>query len=202
MVVTKDAKTTSWNLAAMEWFNPPASHAVANGVLSMVSGEKGDLWQETYYGYRHDDAHALLAEAQGEFVAELTFSGLYETLYDQAGLLVRADARKWMKCGVEFTDGRTMFSVVVTNGVSDWSTLALDVDQAAAVSVRVTRMGDALFVQYSVAAGQWHMARLCAFPGAPDALKVGPYCCSPLRAGFAATFSGFRLGPVESREIH
>jgi hypothetical protein len=46
------------------------------------------------------------------------------------------------------------------------------------------------------------MARLAPFPVAPAAVEVGPMACSPKRAGFAATFTGFSLGPVTAREIH
>ena len=39
--------------------------------------------------------------------------------------MLRLDARNWIKCGIEYTDGMMHFSVVVTRGVSDWSVIPL-----------------------------------------------------------------------------
>ena len=51
----------------------------------------------------------------------ITFQGDYETLYDQAGMMVRIDDTHWIKLGIEHSDNITNFSIVVTRGQSDWS---------------------------------------------------------------------------------
>ena len=50
----------------------------------------------------------------------LTLFARHETLYDQAGLMLRIDERNWLKAGIEFVDGRQMLSVVATT--HEWST--------------------------------------------------------------------------------
>ena len=138
----------------------------------------------------------------GDFTLETRFSGRYETLYDQAGLMIRHDDTTWMKCGIEFTDGARHFSVVVTRGHSDWSAFRIDHDFET-VSVRVTRNGDALFIQYRTdAMAEWRMARLAYFPPELSDLSVGLMACSPQREGFEVEFMDFRLGPALSRDIH
>jgi regulation of enolase protein 1 (concanavalin A-like superfamily) len=78
-------------------------------------------------------------------------------------MMLRADATHWMKCGIEYTDGARHFSVVVTNGNSDWSAFRIDHDFEV-MSVRVTRNGDALFIQYRTERmADWRMARLAWF---------------------------------------
>ena len=43
--------------------------------------------------------------------------------FDQGGLLIYLDSDHWMKCGLEFCDGKILLSVVICNhGYSDWST--------------------------------------------------------------------------------
>jgi regulation of enolase protein 1 (concanavalin A-like superfamily) len=66
--------------------------------------------------------HLRYRTVQGDFTAELSFSGAYRELYDQAGMMLRIDERNWLKAGIEFVDGRQMLSVVVTRDFSDWST--------------------------------------------------------------------------------
>ncbi len=147
----------------MSWLNPPPFFEERDGALHVRSGEKTDFWQGTYYGFHRDDGHFLHESRKGDFTAEVTFSGNYEALYDQAGLMIRADEKHWVKCGIEFTDGARHFSTVVTNGNSDWSAFRIGHDFDA-ISVRATRNGDALFIQYSTdTMDEWRMARLAWF---------------------------------------
>jgi regulation of enolase protein 1 (concanavalin A-like superfamily) len=187
----------------MQWLNPPASLTVDGGELLIETGAETDFWQTTYYGFRHDDGHFLHRPAHGEFTAETRFTGAYEELYDQAGLMIRHDADHWMKCGVEFTDGVCHFSTVVTTrGRSDWSAFALPADTQT-ISARVSRLDDALFVQYRMDNDPlWRMARLAYFPPELAALSVGIAACSPKRSGFRARFHGFSLTAPVSRDIH
>ncbi|ANH04823.1 DUF1349 domain-containing protein [Shinella sp. HZN7] len=186
----------------LTWLNPPAESAIRDGRLHVRTGLESDFWQRTYYGFQPDSGHFLHRPWTGDFTLETAFSGRYETLYDQAGLMIRHDETTWMKCGIEFTDGAKHFSVVVTRGHSDWSAFRIDHDFKA-MSVRVTRNADALFIQYKTdAMTEWRMARLAYFPPELSDLSVGLMACSPQREGFEAEFTEFRLGPPLSRDIH
>ena len=189
-------------LRDMTWMNEPPSWKVEGDRLTATSGAETDFWQGTYYGYRTDSGHFFHAEREGDFTLEATFSGRYETLYDQAGLMIRRDAATWMKCGVELTDGALHFSVVVTVGQSDWS--AFEIGHAfKSVTTRVTRNRDALFIQYRTDAMQaFRMARLAYFPPELETVSAGLMFCSPKRAGFEATFAGVALTEPVSRDIH
>ena len=114
---------------------------------------KTDFWRETFYGFIRDSGHAYLRGVSGDFTASATVLGDYEALYDQAGLFLRLDEKHWIKAGIEYTDGLMHFSVVVTNGVSDWSVIPLpEAGPKDEVAVRLTRHGDAVRVQFSVRA--------------------------------------------------
>jgi regulation of enolase protein 1 (concanavalin A-like superfamily) len=105
-----------------------------------------------------------------------------------------------VKCGIEYTDGARHFSTVVTNGNSDWSAFRIGHDFDA-ISVRATRNGDALFIQYSTdTMDEWRMARLAWFDPAFKEVLVGPVFCSPQRAGFEAVFHDFTLSDPLSRD--
>ncbi len=185
----------------MTWTNEPPFHAVEDDILTVRSGSKTDFWQGTYYGFHRDDGHFLWVPRSGEFSATAAFSGRYETLYDQAGMMIRADAAHWIKCGVEYTDGGQHISVVVTRGQSDWSAFRL----AAApdtVFIRMTRIKDAVFVQYSLDGSDWAMARLAYFPPEIGEVRAGITFCSPQCEGFEASFSRFEIGEPVSRDIH
>lgn len=191
------------NWSEMTWFNPPARvETTADGLL-VITDRDTDFWQTTYYGFRHDNGHFLSRPRAGEFTMTTRFTGRYQTLYDQAGLMVRRDARNWLKCGIEFTDGLCHMSTVATvDGRSDWSAFALG-NLDGALDLRLTRLGDALFVQYRTAPeGSWRMARLAYFPAGFKTLDIGIMACSPQRAGFEAVFHNFSVDDPVSRDIH
>jgi len=183
------------------WLNEPPSWGIVNSDLIARSGLKTDFWQGTYYGFHRDNGHFLHCPWAGELTAEATFTGAYETLYDQAGLMLRVDAQHWIKCGIELTDGAMHLSVVVTNGRSDWSAQRLARTEEP-VGFRLSRLGDACFVQARVGDAPWAMARLAHFPPEPARVQVGLTFCSPQREGFEAVFHDFRVGPPISPEIH
>lgn len=192
----------AFDIQNMTWLNPPPHHAMGPAGLVLHTADSTDFWQGTYYGFHHDNGHFLSRPRSGDFTAEISFTGDYQTLYDQAGLMIRHDERHWMKCGIEYTDGLRHFSTVVTNGHSDWSAMALTGDFEV-MHVRVSRLGDAMFVQYRLdGIGPWLMARLAYFPPQFAEVLVGPTACSPKRAGFEARFLSFSLTDPVSRDIH
>lgn len=186
--------------SAHRWLNPPADWSVDGSGLRVTTGDRGDFWQGTFYGFHPDSGHFFHRRVTGDFTAEVSFEGQYETLYDQAGLMLRVDAQHWIKLGVEFTDGATNFSVVSTMGQSDWSVVRVE-RATGPLSVRITRVGMAAIADYLTPAGTWQMLRLCPFPAAEE-LMVGPMACSPQRAGFQVRFTSFAIGPARENPLH
>ena len=77
--------------------------------------------------------------------AALRFRGEFAAQYDQAGLMLRVDESHWIKAGIELADGRLWLSVVVTNGVSDWSQQPAPAPDADGWwDIRAVREGDAV----------------------------------------------------------
>lgn len=176
----------------LTWLNPPDFSTVSDGVLQVVTGDQGDFWRDTFYGFRHDNGHAKLAEAGPEFSCEVTFEADFQAQYDQAGLMIRADAAHWIKAGIEFVNGNMYLACVVTVDKSDWAQMPLP-GFAGPLGLRMTRRGDAVWVEYRLAE-TWALFRLAYFP--PDlSVSAGPMTCSPSRAGLLATFRDFYLGP-------
>jgi regulation of enolase protein 1 (concanavalin A-like superfamily) len=185
----------------MNWLNEPPRWRREGDVLHVSTGEKTDFWRETHYGFIRDDGHLCFETAQGDFTAIVTVTGAYQTLYDQAGLMVRIDERNWLKTGVEFVDGKRLLSCVVTREASDWSIVS-GFDAPDVLQIRLTRKGTAVQVEWAPAnSTRFETFRLAYFP-LSDAVMVGPMCCSPQRAGFEARFEGFHVGPPLERGLH
>lgn len=191
--------TGSFAPTGAAWFNEP-EWQVVDDVLEMHAAEGSDLWQRTSYGFVRDTAHALLhplAPGQAYEVDVLADMGAQ---FDQAGLLVRAHETLWLKAGLELADGRLGLSSVFTDGLSDWATGPVDEWAGGWVRLRVSRGPDSLTVRARPEGGAWRLVRLV--PLAPSITAgVGPYCCSPGRAGFVARFRAPADGDAD-RELH
>ena len=200
--------TTATKMWGGTWLNPPPAWSVeSGGILHATSGDRTDFWQETHYGFRRDNGHALLQAVEGAFTATLTFDGDYDALYDQAGLMLRAGPRAWIKFGIEQTDGIAHLSVVATYaGRSDWSAQPIRLN--GPVTLRATRLGDALLLQWCPDSGgaHWHMVRLAPVPSGDGAestpLRAGPYICAPERSGFTARFHHLSIAAPAVGGLH
>jgi regulation of enolase protein 1 (concanavalin A-like superfamily) len=184
-----------WDAAT--WLNEPPEVKADGDDLLVTTGNETDFWRVTGYGYVKDDGHALLAALDIGSAVEVTYVADMTELYDQAGVLVRVDADTWLKAGTELSDGMAQLSTVVTHGVSDWAQQPVPEWAGRPVTVRVSRVGDALTVRARVADEPWRMIRLA--PLAPDAVTTaGPYCCTPTRAGLTVRFTRFEIHDAET----
>ena len=182
------------------WFNEPPKWAWVDNTLEVTTGEKTDFWQNTYYDFRRDDGHFLGTTVSGDFTAVLTFEAKYQTLYDQAGLMIRRNAENWVKAGIEFSDGMTNFSIVITrDGRSDWSVIGVP-DLSGPQKIRLTRIGNAIIAHHLNASG-WQLMRLGESQLTTDVL-VGPTTCSPQRSGLDVRFLNMELGTPIDDPLH
>jgi regulation of enolase protein 1 (concanavalin A-like superfamily) len=185
----------------LTWLNEPPRWRLGAQGLTLGTAAGSDFWQGTHYGFRVDNGHALLAQADGRFVLEVEVETSPRHQYDQAGVLIRLSAQDWLKASVEFEPGEpSRLGCVVTNhGWSDWSTQDVDPQIGRQVAFRVTREGaDYLVEAMPLVSGRWsqiRLARLQNDDGGP--IAAGLYACSPKDAGFEATFRRLRLFTID-----
>ena len=183
------------------WRNEPPFHEERDGTLIVRTGKDTDYWNNTFYGFRHDNGHFRATPVTSDFSLEVTFSADYRRLYDQAGAMLFVDANNWLKCGVEFTDGRKNFSVVVTrDDQSDWSVMPIEGAVGSPVALRLTRHAEALRVEVETD-GRFRLVRL-AYLRMPETVEAGPMCCSPVGEGLSVTFHSVLFGDPIDRELH
>lgn len=193
--MTDDGVTDlAWD--AGTWTRPPAA-VEPDGAHLLVTAEEGsDFWRVTSYGFVHDDGHGLMVDLPDRSAVEVSFVCDYDRQFDQAGVLVRADAEHWVKAAVEVADGAPQVGAVVTRGASDWSLAPCPSWRGQEVTVRVSRDGDALTVR-ARAAGEWQLVRVAPLdPGL--VWRAGPLVCAPTRAGLRVRFTAFRSGPADA----
>jgi uncharacterized protein len=189
--------------AAGTWTREPATTRLDGSDLVVGASEGSDFWRTTHYGFIHDDGHGLLGEWPADAAVEVTFdtSALTE-LYDQAGMLLWGGPDRWIKAGLELSDGVLHLGAVVTDGVSDWSLAPVPDWAGQLVTIRASRGGsarDAVTLRARTETRGWRTLRVAPFAAA--AASAGPMVCAPSRGGLEVRFTGWTLAPADI-ELH
>lgn len=183
----------------LAWLNPPAEARFEPQSAALIVEPKADtdFWQRTHYGFSADNGHFLGLALEGDFTlsTHLRFHPAHQ--YDQAGLMIRADANSWVKTSVEHEpEGPPQLGVVVTEtGFSDWS-LQDFTSTSREVSLRMERRGADITVFHRLpGAAGWRPMRVTHWvpPIGSASIQAGLYACSPKGAGFRAEFTCLEL---------
>ena len=175
----------------MEWLNEPASWQRTGEVLTVSVDPGTDFWRETGYGYIRDSGHVYGDVLAGDLDVSVRLRCTLGVQYDQAGVMLRADERTWLKTGVEFFEGRARLSTVLTLGRSSWMVTDLP-GGTDDIVLRVSRRGDAVEVRYVIADGPAELAALVFLPPGREVL-AGIMAAAPEGPGFQVTFHDLRI---------
>lgn len=180
------------------WLNPPPQVNETDKDIVVTTGKDTDFWRVTSYGFIHDNGHALLTELRDGRAVEVTFKALLDAQFDQAGLMLRIDQNNWIKAGVELSDNVPQLGAVVTREMSDWSVAPVPSwnDGTTPVTVRASRLGNAITVRAKLGNEPWQFVRLTPIDQTA-VVNAGPMACSPTRAGLQVRFTKFALGPSD-----
>ncbi len=175
----------------MEWLNEPASWQRTGDVLTVSVDPGTDFWRETGYGYIRDSGHVYGEVLAGDLDVSVRLRCTLGVQYDQAGVMLRADERTWLKTGVEFFEGRPRLSTVLTLGRSSWMVTDLP-EGTDEIVLRVSRRGDAVEVRYVTEDGPAELAALVFLPPGREML-AGVMAAAPEGPGFRVTFHDLRI---------
>jgi hypothetical protein len=177
-------------MATMQWLNEPKVWTALQNGLSATPNAETDFWRKTYDdGIRHN-GHCYSDSVTGDFTARVRITARYHSQYDQAGLMVRIDEQTWLKCGIEFMDGRQYASTVVTRDYSDWSIVPLQ--NPAEIWIGCERRDTTLTTSYSLDGNNFQMMRQTFLTDQTEQ-HVGMMFAAPRGNGFEVLFEDYSL---------
>jgi len=197
------------DFSAAIWLNQPKLSEITDQSIKITTEPNTDLWQRSYYGFRHDNAHALLLESEINFTFTTKVSFEYRARFEQCGLIIYLDSDNWFKASIEYENENIsrLGSVVTNNGYSDWATT--DIPTTTAMWYRLNRRGPDFLIESSPDGTDFKQMRIFHLhcigktsaemgklnPPAPAErpIQFGLYACSPLNSSFEARFNNFKL---------
>ncbi|HSN77179.1 MAG TPA: DUF1349 domain-containing protein [Anaerolineae bacterium] len=200
----------SIDFSQAHWINPPLRSRVAADVVEIVTDPNTDFWQRSYYGFRNDNAPALLIESALNFTWTAKVAFDYRQQFDQCGFIVYLDRDNWFKAAVEYENASfsRLGSVVTNLGYSDWATT--DIATPTFIWYRLSRRGPDFLIESSFDGHVFQQMRIFHLhllgettaemgqsnPPLPAGkpVRFGLYACSPNPSSFTARFSDFKLG--------
>jgi regulation of enolase protein 1 (concanavalin A-like superfamily) len=208
------------SITKASWINRPEKFSITDEGMRLSTEPHTDFWQRSYYGFRNDNAPALLWDVRENFTLTAFTEFAYKKQFDQAGLIVYLDCDNWFKASIEFeTDDHSRLGSVVTNlGYSDWATQ--DIKTRESLYYRLSRRGPDFRVEYSLDGVEYLQMRIFHLhtlgptteamgkeedplpEGGNPPVKVGFYACSPGDSSFTAGFSQITWGDNLWRAHH
>jgi len=192
------------NFKNAEWINEPQKSFITESEVRITTDSGTDFWQRSYYGFRNDNAPALLLETMDNFTLTARVEFQYKSRFDQAGLIIYQNSENWFKASMEYEDSSfsRLGSVVTNKGYSDWATS--DVDTVNEITYRLSRRGPDFLIEQSFDGKDFRQMRVFHMhvlgetteemgklnPPAPaeKPMRFGLYACSPLETSFEAVF--------------
>ena len=191
------------------WIHEPEAHNVTPESVTITTEPATDFWQRSYYGFRNDNAPALLLDSQDNFTFTSKVSFNYRSLFDQCGLIIYLDGENWFKASIEYQNDEycRLGSVVTNRGYSDWATT--DIELPDSIWYRLSRRGPDFLIESSFDGIDFKQMRIfhmhllgettlemgsCNPPlPASHSVSFGVYACSPVESSFTASFTDMSL---------
>lgn len=173
------------------WIFEPKQHELKNNIVTITTEANTDFWQRTYYGFRNDNAPALLiktSEKYFSFTVKTNFNSKKQ--FDQCGIIIYQDSDNWFKASIEYENDeyQRLGSVVTNNGFSDWATTDIN-GSIKTMYYRLSRRNNDFCIENSHDGQNYKQMRIFHLFQADDEINLGIYACSPSNSSFKAIFS-------------
>lgn len=179
-----------------KWTRQPQDYSVNDGVISVTTAPHTDLWQQTYYHFRNDNAPVFQMETDEKyfsFIVKTSFEESHQR-FDQCGVVMYLDSQNWLKGSIEYENDefQHLGSVVTNHGWSDWATTEIPAS-VKSMWYRLSRREDDYCIECSEDGIKWKQMRICHMYEGGGKITFGIYACSPEESSFTAYFSNLEL---------
>ena len=185
----------NFDLKKVFWIFEPKQYELKEDIITITTDPNTDFWQRTYYGFRNDNAPALLTKTDEKyfsFTVKTDFNSKRQ--FDQCGVIIYQNSDNWFKASIEYENDeyQRLGSVVTNNGFSDWATTDIGGD-IKSMYYRLSRRNNDFCIENSFDGKNFKQMRIFHLFQGNDEINLGIYACSPCESSFKAMFSEIKV---------
>lgn len=172
------------------WENKPVSYTLVNNELTIVAGEKTDMFRDPNVTYNTDNAPKLLFKADEDFVLSASIEHSFTNKWDGGAIIIKSDSLNWVKFCFEkdYTGARRVVSVVTRNSSDDCNSVEINANK---VFYKIAKAGNVVTLYYSTEGITWFLVRHLQFDAKPG-FNVGFLAQSPTGKHCEVKFSNIK----------
>ena len=172
------------------WENTPADFTINDSSITIVAGEKTDMFRDPNATYNTDNAPKLLFKADADFVISASIEHSFSNKWDGGAIVIKSDSVNWIKFCFEkdYTGARRIVSVVTKDISDDSNSVEIAGDK---IFYKVAKADNVFTLYYSNDGIKWFLVRHFQFNAKPG-FTVGFLAQSPTGTSCQVTFSDIR----------
>jgi regulation of enolase protein 1 (concanavalin A-like superfamily) len=171
----------------LKWENAPREFTTTANSLTIVAGEKTDMFRDPNVTYNTDNAPKLLFTPGGDFVLTASIEHSFANKWDGGALVLKQDSLHWIKFCFErdYAGAKRVVSVVTKDISDDCNSVAI---QGNRVFYKIAKAGNVITLYYSTTGKSWFLVRHLQFES-DSQLQVGFLAQSPTGKSCKVTFA-------------
>jgi regulation of enolase protein 1 (concanavalin A-like superfamily) len=172
------------------WENKPLSYSMVNNELTIVAGEKTDMFRDPNVTYNTDNAPKLLFKADEDFVLTAAIEHSFTNKWDGGALVIKSDSLNWVKFCFEkdYTGAHRVVSVATKNISDDSNSIEVSENK---IFYKIAKAGNVITLYSSSNRVTWFLVRHLQFDMKPG-FKVGFLAQSPTGTRCEVKFSNIK----------
>lgn len=182
------------DLKKFDWLNEPENVRFDDTGMRVMARYRTDFWSCTRYNFQKDDGHFFFCYIHDDFCCDLNWEFDKAELFDQCGIMLRADEYNWFKASVMYENEQVpMLATSLTiKGLSDLATVPLPVG-VTRVWYKLKKHKDCFIASYSLDGEDFVQMRKFYLQDEYEEVKVGAYICSPQHENFEAVLRAIEM---------
>jgi uncharacterized protein len=180
------------------WENSAKAFSVKGNEVTIVAGEKTDMFRDPNVTYNTDNAPKLLFEGDENFVLVASVEHAFASKWDGGALVIKHDSLHWIKFCFEkdYTGARRVVSVVTNNISDDCNSVEMKSNK---VFYKIAKAANVITLYSSEDGVRWFLIRHLQFD-ATSGFRLGFLAQSPTGERCEVKFSNISYKTVKIKD--
>lgn len=173
----------------LSWQNNPKSYSIKDNSLTIVAGEKTDMFRDPNVTYNTDNAPKLLFKPANDFILSTSIQHGFTNKWDGGAIVLMEDSLNWIKFCFEkdYTGAKRVVSVVTKDISDDCNSIEIPNNK---VFYKIAKADNVITLYASVDGKKWLLIRHLQFNNS-----------KPIQVGFLAQSPTGKLCKVSFADI-